>query len=179
MPIRVIIRLNTSSLSSSYTSISISPASTRFSLQKREKIVCHTNGSTSVISVIYAQHEPTAEPRPAPNGIPSLRASPIKSLIDSINPSIPTFLNTVSSSLILSTYSCLRDLSIIPCSIFWSSRTQQRFTNSFSSSSFDLEIGYLKLLSSSKSSTLSAMTFVLLSAIAISSSDKTPCSLNI
>ena len=144
-------------------SISISPISLRCSLQNLENIVCHTTGSTSVISLRYATSLPPTDPRQYPIGISLSQHHDTSSDMNNIKPLIPTLWNTCSSSFILSPYSLACDLSIMPLAIF-SLYFSLRRSSKICSSCSPYRIGYLKLVSSSKSSTLSAITLVLLMA---------------
>ena len=99
-------------------STSISPTSVLYSLANRANIVCHVNGLTSIISLIYASIEPPTEPRQNPTGILCSQHQLIISDIKSIKPVMPIFFNTRISSFMRATYSALCDLSIIPfCSL--------------------------------------------------------------
>ena len=120
-----------------------------------------------MISVMYATVEPPTDPLHGPTGIPFSQHQHTSSDIKSINPIILIFLNTRISSLIRFTYSGIFSFLIIPASIFSCNLSKILFFNTSSSLSYNF--GYFTEVSSSKSVTESAITFVFFIACKITS----------
>ena len=137
----------------------MSPTSVLYSLANRANIVCHTNGLTSIISDIYATMLPPTLPRQKPTGISFSQHQDIISDINNIKPVMPIFFKTRISSFILSTYSFLLDLSIIPLRSFSLSLSPNIFQQTSSSFS-PYNSGYFKEVSRVNGSTLFAIRFV-------------------
>ena len=110
--------LNILGLSSSITSVSISPTSTLSSLANLENTVCHVSAFKSIMSNIYATLLPPTEPLAGPITMPfSLHHDKISD-IDNIKPSMPIFVNTATSSSIAFLNDSICCDGIIPLSIF-------------------------------------------------------------
>ena len=120
-----------------------------------------------MISVMYATVEPPTDPLHGPTGIPFSQHQHTSSDIKSINPIILIFLNTRISSLIRFTYSGIFSFLIIPALIFSCNLSKILFFNTSSSLSYNF--GYFTEVSSSKSVTESAITFVFSIACRITS----------
>ena len=160
--------------------MSMSPISTRSSLQNRENTVCHVSGLRSMMSVTYATREPPTEPRAVPMAIPCSLHQQMSSDMEPMNPIMPILWKTAISSSIAVRNASTCSGGITPLATFSLNILSTRSMNFSSSASFDpYRIGYLMDVSTSKFSTISSKRFVFAIASRYTSSSNAPCLTNI